>query len=154
MEELAAGALWSAGSDGPKAKATVNDTRIAVRAAAMQSSDRRGVSVAQERPERSGEPAEFWRKAGIHLWPAKLCKAAAALKKYDRGARRGVAVEGRRDRQKSAQYLRCGTGFAGAGDLPPLCIRLLFQQGSVEAHWVCAEMETIHSFWASRRVKC
>jgi hypothetical protein len=59
LKELAAGTQWSAGSDGPKAKATVNDTRIAVRAAAMQSSDRRGVSVAQERPERSGEPAGF-----------------------------------------------------------------------------------------------
>src|SRR5471032_1393340 len=43
------------GSDGPTAKATVNDTRIAGRAAAMQLSDRRGVSVAQERPERNGE---------------------------------------------------------------------------------------------------
>ena len=37
----------------------------------MQSSDRRGVSVAQERPERSGEPAEFWRNAGIYSCPAR-----------------------------------------------------------------------------------
>jgi hypothetical protein len=46
LEELAAGAQWSTGSDGPKAKATVNDTGIAIRAAAMKSSDPRGVSVA------------------------------------------------------------------------------------------------------------
>jgi len=46
LEELAAGTQWSVGSDGPKAKATVNDTGIAIRAAAMKSSDPRGVSVA------------------------------------------------------------------------------------------------------------
>ena len=59
MEELAAGTQWSAGSDGPKAKATVNDTRIVVRVAAMQSSDPRGVSAAKERPERSEYPADL-----------------------------------------------------------------------------------------------
>jgi hypothetical protein len=63
LKELRAGAQRCAGSDGPKAKAKANDTRIAARTAAMKSSDPRGVSVAKERPERSGEPAEFWRKA-------------------------------------------------------------------------------------------
>jgi len=70
LKELQAGTQRSVGSDGPKAKAKANDTRSAVRAAAMQSSDPRGVSVAKERPERSGEPAN-WLKAEIHSCPAK-----------------------------------------------------------------------------------
>jgi hypothetical protein len=75
LKEPQAGAQRSVGSDGPKAKAKANDTRIAVRAAAMQSNDPRGVSVAKERPECSGEPADL-AKSEIHACPVMLELAA------------------------------------------------------------------------------
>jgi hypothetical protein len=49
----------------------VNDTGIAFRAAAMQSSDPRGVSVAQERPERSAVPADL-AQSGNPLLPGEI----------------------------------------------------------------------------------
>ena len=84
MEELAAGAQWSAGSDGPKAKATVNDTRIAVRAAAMQSSDRRGVSVAQERPEQSEVPEGLTKRGNPHTRDEIRNRLLAALEESNK----------------------------------------------------------------------
>jgi hypothetical protein len=118
LKELAAGAQWSAGSDGPKAKATVNDTRIAVRAAAMQSSDRRGVSVARERPERSEEPANL-AKSGNSFLPGDVEKRGVRSREVqiERGASMSLSKH-KSDAHRADAEIRWRDETFGAGMSP------------------------------------